>query len=221
MDDDFLDKEDWYEKTKSHWANSDTSLEGVLGGNAHVHDIDIESSKELLDKLEKKKLITTGSVLDCGAGIGRVTNSLLQYYFDSIDIVEQDEKFVEFCKEAFKNNTKVKNIYRSSLQDFIFQRKYNVIWIQWCLENLDDSDLITFLGRCRDNLEVDGRIFIKENIVDKGAICFEEDSSRVRSDIMFKDFFLKSGLKILKHMHHPNWPKDLLNVSIFLLAANI
>jgi protein N-terminal methyltransferase len=216
---DDIDKTDWYEKTKDHWANSESTIKGVLGGNDQVHEIDVSASKDFLDKLIKKKLIIPGSVLDCGAGIGRVTNSVLQYYFSECDILEQDEKFVAFCKEAFKNNPKVKNIYKSSLQDFIFQRKYNIIWIQWCLENLEDDDLIRFLTNCRNNLEEDGRIVIKENIIDKGVQYWAEDFSKVRSDILFKDIFLKSGLKIIKHIHHPNWPKDLLEVSIFLLAA--
>jgi protein N-terminal methyltransferase len=219
MDDDFLDKTDWYEKTKEHWSKTESSIDGVLGGNEYVHEIDVQTSKELLNNLISKKLIYQGSVLDCGAGIGRVTNSILQYYFDEIDIIEQDEKFVSFCKEAFKNNKRVKNIYQSSLQDFIFQRKYNVIWVQWCLENLDDDDLVTFLKNCRNNLEDDGKIFIKENIITKGSMFWEEDYSRIRSDILFKEIFRKSGLKIIKHMHNPNWPKELLEVSIFLLSA--
>jgi protein N-terminal methyltransferase len=219
MDDGEIDKGDWYEKTKEYWSNSESTINGVLGGNDYVHDIDVAESKNFITKLLEKKLIFPGSVLDCGAGIGRVTNSVLQHYFQEVDVVEQDEKFVDFCKEAFKGNKRVKNIFRSSLQDFIFQRKYNVIWIQWCLENLDDDDLVNFLKKCKNGLEDDGRIVIKENIVPKGTTFWEADYSKIRSDIIFKEIFLKSGLKIIKHLHHPNWPKELLEVSIFLLAA--
>jgi protein N-terminal methyltransferase len=88
-----------------------------------------------------------------------------------------------------------------------------------CLENLEDDDLIRFLTNCRNNLEEDGRIVIKENIINKGVQFWAEDFSKARSDILFKEIFLKSGFKIIKHIHYPSWPKDLLDVSIFLLAA--
>jgi protein N-terminal methyltransferase len=211
-------KTEWYDKTKQHWENTESSIKGVLGGNDQVHDTDVKTSNELLTGLISHNMITPFRALDCGAGIGRVTNHVLLNHFQEIDIMEQDEKYVNHCKESFKDNAKIKKIYKSSLQDFVFEHKYNVIWIQWCVENLNDDDLITFLTKCRENLEEGGMIIVKENIVNKGIKFWEEDYSRIRSDIVFKKIFTNSGLRIKKHFHHPNWPKDLLKVSIFLLT---
>jgi protein N-terminal methyltransferase len=217
---DELKKDQWYSKAKEHWEQSESSIKGVLGGNDQVHNSDVKSSCELLDGLIRVHKIKTGRVIDCGAGIGRVTSSVLLNYFEECDIMEQDEKFVEFCKSKFSAEPKVKDIYQSSLQDFNFTKTYDVIWIQWCLENLDDIDLTNFLIKCKNSLEENGMIIIKENIVLRGSKFISFDYSKVRSDSIFKSIFEKSGLKIIRHFHHPNWPKDLLKVSVFVLKTN-
>ena len=213
------DKADWYNKAKDHWAKSESTLTGILGGEDQVHSIDVKTSCELLEGLIQTGKVVTKRVIDCGAGIGRVTSNVLANYFSECDIMERDEKFVEFCKEAFKNRENVKNIYQSSFENFNFDkdRKYNVIWIQWCLENLDDADLKEFMVKCRNALEEEGLIVIKENIVMKGYHFSDIDYSKQRSDTIFKKIFLSSGLKIVKHFHHPNWPEDLMKVSVFVL----
>jgi len=215
------DKTDWYNKAKEFWSKSEATITGVLGGEDQVHAIDIKTSSELLEGLIKTGKLIANRVIDCGAGIGRVTSNLLLNYFKECDIMEQDQKYVEFCKDAFKNENKVKNIYQSSFQNFKFDedRKYNVIWIQWCLENLDDDDLLEFMVKCRNALESDGLVIVKENIVMKGYHFSESDFSKQRSDLIFKEIFNKSGLKITKHFHHPNWPEDLMKVSVFVLKG--
>jgi protein N-terminal methyltransferase len=212
-----IDKSEWYYKTKEHWENSDSTIKGVLGGNEDVHITDVKTSCELLEGLIKTNKISSLRVIDCGAGIGRVTSSVLLNYFQECDILEQDEKYIEFCKNEFKDNPKVSNIYRSSLQDFKFEKEYNVIWLQWCLENLDDYDLTNFMLKCNAGLAKNGLIIVKENVVNKGAQFINADYSRVRSDTIFLKIFQSSGLKILRHFHHPNWPKDYMKVSVFVL----
>lgn len=41
--------------------------------------------------------------LDCGAGIGRITKHLLQRHFQSIDLVEQNPKFLEKARDYLKD----------------------------------------------------------------------------------------------------------------------
>jgi protein N-terminal methyltransferase len=211
------EKTNWYEKSRDYWANSETSIKGVLGGNEQVHSIDVKTSCELIEGLIGTKKLTAGRVIDCGAGIGRVTSDVLVNYFSECDLMEQDIKYVEFAKEKFNKQTKVKSIFLSSFQDFEFESKYDCIWIQWCLENLDDFDLINFIKKCCDALSNDGLVIIKENIVAKGYVFSNSDYSKQRSDKIFKEIFTQCGLKIFKHFHHPNWPSDLMKVSVFVL----
>lgn len=215
-----LSKEERYEKTKEYWNKCENTVEDMLGGNPQVNGIDVKTSSELLEGLIKTKMLRPGRVIDCGAGIGRITNSVLQNYFMECDLLEMNENFVNYAKDFFSQNEKIKDLYCSSLQDFKFLKKYDCIWIQWCIENLEDDDLDTFLSNCYANLEDDGLVIIKENVIDKGIFFSQEDYSKVRSDLIFKEIFLKNGFKIVKHFHHPNWPKDLLKVSIFVLKKN-
>ncbi len=159
-------------------------------------------------------------VIDCGAGIGRITNSVLQFYFSEIDLVEMNSKFVEYGKKIFKDNNKIKDYYCSPLQNFKFGKIYDCIWIQWCIENIEDDDLDLFLSNCYNSLNKNGLIIIKENISSRGNFYSSEDYSKVRSDKIFKEIFERNCFTIIKHFHHPNWPKDLLKVSIFVLKKN-
>lgn len=216
-DDDIPDKTEWYSKSKDYWENKELSVNGVLGGNQEIHPIDVKTSCELLEGLIKTNKLFPGRVIDCGAGIGRITSSVLINYFEECDLVEQDCKFVNHCKTIFKNLSKVKNIYLSSLQNFNFEKKYNAIWIQWCLENLDDDDLLNFMINCKKSLLDDGIVIVKENIVNKGTQFINYDYSKVRSDLIFKNIFTNAGFKIVRHFHHPNWPKGFMKVSIFVM----
>ncbi len=217
-------KELWYSKTKEFWEKSEPSISGILEGNDIVHNSDVKTSCELIEGLILTNKLNPGVVLDCGAGIGRVTSSVLANYFEKVDLMEQDEKFVEKCRENFKGNNKIRHIFQNSFQNFSFsdgkeQLLYDVIWIQWCVENIDDDDLHEFLVKSRQSLKNNGLIIVKENIVAKGRMFIQEDYSKVRSDIIFKEIFNKAGLKVMKHFHHPNWPKDLMKVSVFVLAV--
>jgi len=51
-----------------------------------VHPVDSDTSCNFLDGFKSK--IGHGRALDCGAGIGRVTKSVLLDRFDKIDLVE-------------------------------------------------------------------------------------------------------------------------------------
>jgi protein N-terminal methyltransferase len=42
--------------------------------------------------------------LDCGAGIGRITGNLLTKYFETVDLVEQNPKFLEQAKLYLKSS---------------------------------------------------------------------------------------------------------------------
>ena len=103
-------KEDWYKKREEHWASKEATLLSVLGGFENSHLPDVKCSCELLNGLILSKQLNPGTSLDCGAGIGRVTENVLCNFFKEIDLVEKDKKFIEKCKIKFKGNDKNKKI---------------------------------------------------------------------------------------------------------------
>jgi protein N-terminal methyltransferase len=77
------------------------TVESMLGGYQSISEIDAQSSCKFIERFIEKKLLKTTYACDCGAGIGRVTKSVLAKYFDHIDLVEQSEKFLWQAKTEF------------------------------------------------------------------------------------------------------------------------
>lgn len=104
-----------YEKSKNYWSNVPASVNGMLGGFSFLTTMDIRDSNVFLRKLfQMKNGPSNGKVLDCGAGIGRITENLLCKHFEQVDLLEQDEKFLEKAKLKFQG-TNVQNFYCSGI----------------------------------------------------------------------------------------------------------
>lgn len=55
--------------------------------------------------------------IDCGAGIGRVSRELLLPYFNTVDLVEQDAKYVAKARTNI-TDARLQNFWCMGLQDF-------------------------------------------------------------------------------------------------------
>ena len=115
----------------------------------------------------------------------------------------------------------------SGFQDFKFEYKYDLIWLQWFLMYLTDDDLIQKLKECAENLTVSeetgqsGLIVGKENVKGSGFHVDKEDNSVIRSPIHFTAIFNASGLEVLHSSFQPGWPKDLYGVMIWVLRKKM
>lgn len=226
-------REEYYNKRKKHWAAQEATVKAVVGGSEDPHLPDIKCSNELLFGLISTNNLKPGKALDCAAGIGRVTQLVLTNYFEEIDLIEQDEKFILKAKEILGKNPKVKNFYSSSIQDFNFDNKknfYDLIWVQWCLENIEDCDLQSFLKKCYIALKDDGLMIVKENIYVEDSEEDEEekkrnaysieDFSNQREDYKYVDLFINNGFIIYRHFPNPNWPEALMPLIVYVLKKN-
>jgi len=85
---------EWYKAAVQYWDCQAATNNGVLGGFGQVNPSDIMDSRKFLMKglmpriQEAKEQGRSLVAADCGAGIGRVTGSLLLHYFDQVDLVE-------------------------------------------------------------------------------------------------------------------------------------
>ena len=185
-----------YQISKKYWQHQPATVNGVLGGFGFLNSFDIASSKQFL--LKNFQSSPPFRVLDCGCGIGRISQNLLTDYFDEIDLVEQNDEYLEIAKRV----PKVSHSYLVGLQDFhelSIKRTYNVIWIQWVTIYLMDDDFVTFLKKCKEILVDDGIVIVKENISSDSEIVNmeEEDSSVMRTDKLLKDIFSKGGFDVI------------------------
>lgn len=238
------DRGAWYGHAADYWKSVPATVNGMLGGYAHISPTDIKDSKkflsnflELRDKPEEKpakqrriessatvnnsltEKIKPDVALDCGAGIGRVTKNLLLPLFDTVDMVEQNPNFLEKAKDYLgEKKDRIGHFYSKGLQDFKPEAgRYSVIWCQWVLGHLTDEDFVEFLQRCQSGLLPGGLICVKENITKSGVDLDSEDSSVTRSDEILKELFAKSSLTILQEKMQKNLPSELYGVKMYAL----
>lgn len=214
-----VDKSKWYNDGARYWQNADNTVDGMLGGLAHLSPIDIYSSQQFIKSLH---LSSYNTVLDCGAGIGRVSKNLLCPLFKTVDMVEQDATYVDTAK-SYINCSNMRHYYCSGLQSFVPQlNTYDMVWIQWVIGHLDDNDLVKFLRLCTSSLTAGGVICIKENNT-RDHISFHvdrDDSSITRSDNLFKQLFDQAGLVLMREMVQLKFPKECFPVKMYALKPN-
>lgn len=216
-------REAWFAKGTSYWNNQEANLDGILGGFPEIHKPDIQESKRFL-KLLFRQPSPPGcrTVLDAGAGIGRVTVGLLQHVFEQVDLVEPNERLLEAAQQAM-DQSKAGRCFTVNLQDLVpEQGYYDVIWIQWVVMYLPEDDLVAFLQRCAAGLRIGGAIIMKENVVLQGHwIVDRDDNSIARTDDLFKDIFRKAGLTVTAELKQTCWPKDLIPVKMYALKPHV
>jgi protein N-terminal methyltransferase len=115
---------------------------------------------------------------------------------------------------------------------------FDVVWCQWCLGHLEDTDLIAFFRRSRASLRQSGRsvIIVKENLCpdDPGpspCMVFDDSDSSMtrsvnvptcaqlmrltfllRSDLAWKQVFEQAGLALIKEQVQEGLPEGLYAV---------
>eukprot|EP00834_Sanchytrium_tribonematis_P006305 NODE_452_length_7258_cov_0.721050.p5 type:complete len:218 gc:universal NODE_452_length_7258_cov_0.721050:5577-6230(+) len=212
---------DFYEKASLYWSKVEANDDGMLGGLSHVSDIDIKASKQFLLDLKPKFNFTNQICLDCGAGIGRVTKHLLSKQFNTIDLVESNEKFLYHAKSVNLKGLNISEYFCSSLHVFQFTKKYDCIWIQWVSSQLFNEDFISFLQKCQNALSQDGIIIVKENILRNGGeediVMDDVDYSFTRTDAGFKKLFERANLVLIHEEIQQNWPQHLFPVKMYCL----
>lgn len=217
--DEFFKSPNFYKNARRYWSHIDPTIDGMLGGLSIIDTSDVKGSTRFLNDLFKMKPAPgTQRALDCGAGIGRVTKNLLINYFNTVDLVEQDENFVrkahDYLSTNDKLNAKVGSIHNIGLQDFTpTVDTYDVIWCQWVLGHLTDDDFGAFLERCTAGLTKNGCIIIKENFTSTDDFCIDAtDSSVTRSLRVTKSILELANLRIVKICKQDNFIQGLFPV---------
>ncbi|KAL9251399.1 Alpha N-terminal protein methyltransferase 1-like protein [Drosera capensis] len=221
----------WYRDGVAYWQGVEASVDGVLGGYGHISDADIKGSEAFLKCVLNDVCVDGGAkrhlvALDCGSGIGRVTKNLLIRYFHEVDLLEPVSHFLEAARQSLADETlperhRASNFYCVPLQEFTPEkRRYDVIWIQWCIGHLTDDDLISFFKRAKAGLKPGGCFVLKENTARNGFVLDNEDRSVTRSDLYFKELFECAGLHLRKMRDQRGFPEELFAVKMYALSTH-
>ena len=78
-------KENWYGGAKDYWNNKPATNDGVLEGYGDYHEMETDYSRKVLNA-HIELMPSKGRALEAGAGIGRISKSLLHGVFEEIDL---------------------------------------------------------------------------------------------------------------------------------------
>ncbi|KAI2469247.1 alpha-N-methyltransferase NTM1 [Annulohypoxylon bovei var. microspora] len=210
---------------RRYWAGIDADVNGMLGGYPGVSRIDLRTSGSFLAKLglgRTKGQKNVKRAMEGGAGIGRITQGLLLEVAETVDVVEPIAKFTT----ALEGQPGVGRIYNVGLEEWRPEEgaTYDLIWNQWCVGHLTDSQLAAYLRRCGAVLSVDddgktkGVIVVKENLSTYGRDLFDDlDSSVTRLDETFREIFEEAGLNVVRTEIQHGFPDDLYPVRMYAL----
>lgn len=216
----------------AYWDGQEASDNGVLGGYGHLSGPDVRDSRAFLKKAYGAALTEaeTGQrqlvALDCGAGVGRVTEQLLLHHCAEVDLVEPSAHLLEAAKQRLGGHAvkgvprghKAVNFYQAGIEAHDPEPgRYDIIWLQWAALYLTDDDLIAFLRRSAAALKPGGMLFVKENVCERGFILDTSDASVTRSHAYYTQLFDKAGLRLTHTALQKDFPKGLFKVRMYAL----
>lgn len=208
-------KEEWYGKSLEYWNKSDPSINGVLGGFPEVHEIDIQGTHNFILRFQKNPTVSDGTfALDCGAGIGRVTEALLSKIYTTTDLIEPCPHLIEEAKRRIPAE-RLGTCYLESLEKMsLLESRYDLILVQWVAIYFTDVDFVDFFARCKKALRQDNPnaiIIFKDNVASTEKFIFDRtDSSIIRTDSQYVALWDAAGLTQVDYALQEPWPQKLL-----------
>ena len=225
-----MDEDEWYATTLAHWTNevSADGNDGVLGGWAEVDEEDARGSLEFIQDCigtpPELWPISGLRALDCGAGVGRVTGSVLIRVAERVHLVEVSQSLLSKASKELAEHSSRLELEQCSLREFAPPPgSYDLVWAQWVLGHLTDTDFVGLLNRCRKALRPGGAVVIKDNAAtpsqcDQGSgryLLDEENAAVIRSHAHVRALCKLAGLKLLKSKVQENFPEDLHIVRMY------
>lgn len=200
----------------------------LMGNNKRLLKDEVKSTEKtlnaVLDILSRNKNKKSIRMIDIAAGNGRLIKKVFIKYFNKIDAVEPTERFHPTLNMLKKANSQVKKIYKYTAQEFIFEKKYDLIFNLGLFDNLTDIQYLQYLIKVRKALKKNGIIFAKENTRGFYSSKFYSENlilkdtfQRVRYVDQHLLFFKLVGLRPIISKLSDNYPEGYLPMYEFVL----
>jgi protein N-terminal methyltransferase len=161
------DSSTWYDKSTQYWAKIDATVGGVLGGFGHLSGVDVKESAAFVKRVMPRRLAQPfGRALDCGAGVGRTARALLAPMCRTVDLLEQDAKFLAKAQASTCRLRRRASFTVSRCRRLCPSSSIRLCGFSGSLNYLTDPDLVAFFRRLARALAPNGVIFVKENMLD-------------------------------------------------------
>jgi protein N-terminal methyltransferase len=211
----------FYESGVQYWSAQEPTVSGMLGGLDWTSGPDIAFSKTILERYIRDHHLNTNSCADVACGIGRISTLLLSKYFKRIDLVDPVERFVLQAAAELTALGIDARPHACGAQDWHFEDSFDCFWLQWVLMFLTEDDCLALLRRCKEHLNPNGMIVVKENTIlspkRQDALWWEIDHSFARTLQHICDLCVEAGLRIDFSEQQPDWNPELLPVYCLVL----
>ena len=229
-----MDEEQFYAETIKHWTSTaiaDDDNEGVLGGWGEVDAEDAKGSLAFLaHHLNNKEQLTAPRAgfraLDCGAGVGRVTENVLLHVAEQVHLVEVSDRLLVQAEKKLAAHAGRFELTQASLREFAPPpHSYDLVWAQWVLGHLTDTDVVRLLSRCRAALRPNGAVAVKDNTavpsdcdqMGNRYLLDVENAAVIRTHAHMLTLYKLAGLKLARSEVQQNFPEDLHPVRMYWL----
>ncbi|KZT09498.1 DUF858-domain-containing protein [Laetiporus sulphureus 93-53] len=143
----------------------------------------------------------------------------------SVTIIQNTLQDIDPCNVSKSTKILGRIGYERTAEGTDLDSPFDVVWCQWCLGSLSDTDLVEFLKRSRAALRdaSSSVIIVKENCCSDAegggpATEFDEtDSSLTRSDQAWKKVFKDAGLRLIRERVQGGFPPGLYVVKMYAL----
>mmetsp|Transcript_13784 Transcript_13784/g.29726 ORF Transcript_13784/g.29726 Transcript_13784/m.29726 type:complete len:146 (-) Transcript_13784:338-775(-) len=116
---------------------------------------------------------------------------------------------------------RVGHFHQEGLQEHkLAPRRYDTIFVQWCLMHLTDDDAVHFLLRAAGALKDGGLIIVKENVGDASTnaiIVHHDDNTVTRSMVHWEELFEKAQVEVVEHDKQHEFDEELFPVYMWAL----
>lgn len=245
-----VSEDEWYQQTIDHWSQQ-SGLNGVLGGCSEIDSLDAEGSLAFLSESvqqspqqpspqqpspqqqsPQQQLFASSHALECGAGVGRVTSSVLLHVTQSVHLVEVSPPLIEQARSNLSLFSGRVTFECTSLQDFqppTDGTTFTLVWLQWVLGHLTDTGVVRLLKQCKRSLRAGGSIVLKENIasrreckVGRGRYMLDKANAAViRSHEHMLTLCRLAGLAVVRSKPQKGLPKDYYAVRMYELVPDM
>jgi protein N-terminal methyltransferase len=174
----------WNARGERYWKEQPADMLGMTGGGVSRADLTF-SNKALSDlpsllrkgrKASQKRSERVsktppkqffGNCLELGAGIGRVTQGALRHHCRQVHLVEFMKKYLDKAKKTLPRKGCRLYFHCSSAQKCkIAVNRHDLIWCQWLLMYLVDTEAVDLLKRASKGLTKNGGVLVvKENVM--------------------------------------------------------
>mmetsp|Transcript_23081 Transcript_23081/g.72557 ORF Transcript_23081/g.72557 Transcript_23081/m.72557 type:complete len:284 (+) Transcript_23081:47-898(+) len=228
----------WHTRNLRFWRSQAADVRGATGGG--VSRGDLAFTRGVLEELVRERGGKRfSSALDCGAGIGRVTDAVLRRCCCHVDLMEFVRKHLAIARARLPAAGKsgcTFGFHCSSAQNFdIAPGKYDLIWCQWLLMYLTDEDALDLLRRARKGLAPGGLLLLKENVstADKATYFDDADGelwlegispgapvSCVRTPMHYEDLLERAGLRAQRERRQTDETGRIMDMVLYELVPD-